>query len=125
MAGPSQVVKAVAEAQSAFENDNMTPNDRAHALFRAADILEGSKKMQSKPLSPSPDLLRPIRKENILVLFSTIIASAEEANRLMGEMIPIGGAPGQQNRLGFTLQVPLGVRLRDYLLQLTARHGCS
>ena len=39
----------------------------------------------------------------------TLLVSAEEAKRLSGEMVPLGGAPGSGNRLGFTLRVPCGV----------------
>ena len=35
--------------------------------------------------------------------------SAEEARRLVGEMIPLEGAPQQGGRIGFTIPVPLGV----------------
>src|SRR5690606_6614797 len=40
----------------------------------------------------------------------TITQSAEEAKRIVGEIVPIQGAPGQHpNRLAFTLRVPVGV----------------
>ena len=39
----------------------------------------------------------------------TLEVSAEEAKRVTGEMIPLGGAPGSGNRMGFTLRVPCGV----------------
>ncbi|MCG9131811.1 aldehyde dehydrogenase family protein [Candidatus Poribacteria bacterium] len=41
---------------------------------------------------------------------SEIIAlSAEEAKRLTGETIPLEGAPGVKNRLGFTVRMPCGI----------------
>src|SRR3954468_199128 len=39
----------------------------------------------------------------------TLIVSAEEAKRLVGEMVPIDAAPGQSNRMAFTIRVPRGV----------------
>src|SRR5581483_3035929 len=39
----------------------------------------------------------------------TIELSAEEAKRLSGELLPLDGAPGGANTLGFTLRVPCGV----------------
>src|SRR5262249_38114822 len=39
----------------------------------------------------------------------TLRLSAEEARRLVGEMVPLDGAPQQKGRLGFTIPVPLGV----------------
>ena len=41
---------------------------------------------------------------------SEIIAlSAEEAKRLTGETIPLEGAPGVKDKLGFTVRVPCGI----------------
>lgn len=40
---------------------------------------------------------------------TTIELSSEEAKRLSGEVLPLDGAKGNQNRLGFTLRVPCGV----------------
>src|SRR4029079_19590480 len=39
----------------------------------------------------------------------TLIVSAEESKRLVGEMVPIEAAPGQSHRLAFTIRVPRGV----------------
>jgi glyceraldehyde-3-phosphate dehydrogenase (NADP+) len=39
----------------------------------------------------------------------TFALSAEEAKRIAGQMIPLDGAPGVSNKLGFTLRVPCGV----------------
>ena len=35
--------------------------------------------------------------------------TAEEATRICGELVPFASAPGQENRLGFTVRFPLGV----------------
>ena len=39
----------------------------------------------------------------------TLRLSAEEARSLVGNMVPLAGAPGAAGRMGFTLRVPLGV----------------
>ena len=39
----------------------------------------------------------------------TILIAAEEGKRLVGEMIPIEGAPGHSHRMAFTVRVPRGV----------------
>jgi glyceraldehyde-3-phosphate dehydrogenase (NADP+) len=39
----------------------------------------------------------------------TMELSAEEAKRLMGEVLPLDGAPGGAGKLGFTLRIPCGV----------------
>lgn len=39
----------------------------------------------------------------------TLEVSAEEARRLVGEMVPLEAAPGGAGKLGFTLRVPCGI----------------
>lgn len=39
----------------------------------------------------------------------TLAASAEEAKRLVGEMVPLEGAPGVLNRIGYTIRIPVGI----------------
>jgi len=39
----------------------------------------------------------------------TLTISAEEARRVIGEVIPMDGAPGGEGKLGFTIRVPCGV----------------
>ena len=38
-----------------------------------------------------------------------IDVSAEEARRVVGEMVPLDAAPGVSGKLGFTLRVPCGI----------------
>lgn len=40
---------------------------------------------------------------------NTLELSAEEARRITGEVLPLDGDPGVQNKLGFTLRIPCGV----------------
>jgi succinate-semialdehyde dehydrogenase/glutarate-semialdehyde dehydrogenase len=39
----------------------------------------------------------------------TLAASAEESKRIVGEMVPLEGAPGVLNRIGYTIRVPVGI----------------
>ena len=39
----------------------------------------------------------------------TVLISAEEGKRLVGEMVPIEAAPGNAHRMAFTMRVPRGV----------------
>ena len=85
--------------------------DRSKILKRAADLVE----------KHSEDLARTITMEEGKVLAEarfevsraaeTLMVSAEEAKRIAGEMVPLDGAPGAGNRMGFTLRVPCGVVL--------------
>jgi acyl-CoA reductase-like NAD-dependent aldehyde dehydrogenase len=85
--------------------------DRFKILKRASELVE--KQME--------DLARTITLEEGKVLAEarfevsraaeTLMVSAEEAKRVAGEMVPLDGAPGVGNRMGFTLRVPCGVVL--------------
>ncbi len=39
----------------------------------------------------------------------TFLIAAEEAKRIHGEGVPVEAAPGSENRLAFTIKVPVGV----------------
>src|SRR5204862_145597 len=39
----------------------------------------------------------------------TLVVAGEEAKRLVGEIVPIEGAPAQAHRMAFTIRVPRGV----------------
>src|SRR5262245_33665079 len=83
--------------------------ERSQILRRAAQIMQ----------ERTPDLGRTISLEEGKVLAEglfeasrareTIDLSADEAKRLGGELLPLDGAPGGADKLGFTLRVPCGV----------------
>ena len=54
---------------------------------------------------------KPVSEADMEVSRATeiIALSAEEAKRLGGEVIPLDGAPGVRDKIGFTLRVPCGV----------------
>lgn len=66
-----------------------------------------------------PELARLISQEEGKVLSEGVLeasrarevieVSAEEARRVVGEMIPLDAAPGAKGKLGFTLRVPCGI----------------
>jgi succinate-semialdehyde dehydrogenase/glutarate-semialdehyde dehydrogenase len=109
IASREQVREAVAAAQAAYEQSGLTAHDRGAILDRAAGLIE----------SRGEAIVEVMRSEAGFTLFDaqgelkrciqTFRLSAEEARRLVGEMIPLEGAPQQGGRLGFTIPVPLGV----------------
>ena len=104
-----QVAHAIASAQAAFRAGAPVPYERGAVLDRAAAILEGRvddfvRSMQMEAGFTASDATGETRR-----CIQTLKLSAEEARRLAGEVIPIGGAPQQSGRIGFTLRVPLGV----------------
>lgn len=107
----SQAEQAVAAAHAAFRRGAPAPFERGAVLERAAALLEGRaesfvRTMQMEAGFTAADAAGEVRR-----CVQTLKLSGEEARRLAGEVIPLGGAPQQSARLGFTLRVPLGVVL--------------
>ena len=83
--------------------------DRAQLLRRIAVLMA----------EREPELAKLISQEEGKVLSEGVLeasrarevieVSAEEARRVVGEMIPLDAAPGAKGKLGFTLRVPCGV----------------
>jgi succinate-semialdehyde dehydrogenase/glutarate-semialdehyde dehydrogenase len=109
LAGPADVQAAVAVAHKAYLESTLSPYDRGAILDKAAGLIERD----------AERFLQAIRKEAGFTLtdaqgelrraIQTFRLSAEEARRLVGEVVPLGGAPQQGERIGFTIPVPLGV----------------
>jgi succinate-semialdehyde dehydrogenase/glutarate-semialdehyde dehydrogenase len=105
----AQVAAAVAGAKAAFEEGAPPPHERAAVLTRAAGILRDRHDQVVETIVSESGFTHADAEGEYSRAVQTLEASAEEAKRLTGEMIPIGGAPGQENRFGFTIRVPLGV----------------
>jgi acyl-CoA reductase-like NAD-dependent aldehyde dehydrogenase len=108
-ADEQQVRAAVAQADAAFRRGGGTPFERGAVLERAAALVQERaadfvRTMQLEAGFTQTDAAGEVRR-----CVQTLRLSAEEARRLAGEVIPLGGAPDQGNRLAFTIRVPLGV----------------
>ncbi|MFO1022305.1 MAG: aldehyde dehydrogenase family protein [Planctomycetales bacterium] len=117
------------------EQIDTVPKGSAAEIDRAiGTLVEGARKMRALPalersqilkraaklmLEREADLAKTISSEEGKILAEgkleasrareVIEVSAEEARRVVGEMVPLDAAPGGQNKLGFTLRVPCGV----------------
>ncbi|MBI1358264.1 MAG: aldehyde dehydrogenase family protein [Acidobacteria bacterium] len=80
-------------------------------LMKAADLME--ERLEDLARTITMEEGKPIGEARFEVSRAkeTIIGSAEEAKRLGSEVVPLDGAPGTENRFGFTLRVPCGVVL--------------
>lgn len=107
--GSTSVNRAVEAARATFLSTRLTPARRYEILMKAARLIR----------ERQPELVRTITAEtgfpqrdavsDAQRCVQTLIASAEEAKRLQGELVPLGGAPRQSHRFGFTRRVPVGV----------------
>ena len=87
----------------------MTGYERYQILHRASELMVERAAELSKIITLEEG--KPVGEANIEVERATeiIALSAEEAKRLGGEVLPLDGAPGVRDKVGFTLRVPCGV----------------
>ena len=109
-AGADDLENALAAAVEGAKLMRRMPGyERYKILRRAADLIAQHRQELGELISReegkilAEGLLEASRAQQTLEI------SAEEAKRLGGETLPLDGAPGGENRLGFTLRVPCGV----------------
>jgi acyl-CoA reductase-like NAD-dependent aldehyde dehydrogenase len=83
--------------------------DRSLILKRAAELIEQRAKDLAETITLEEGKIISESRFEVSRAVQTLTLSAEEAKRLSGEMVPLEGAPGSGNRLGFTLRIPCGV----------------
>jgi succinate-semialdehyde dehydrogenase/glutarate-semialdehyde dehydrogenase len=105
----AQIVAAVAAAQGAFDRGAPPPSDRAKILRRTAELIDRGRDRFETLIVAETGFTRPDAKMEIDRSIVTLQLSAEEATRTVGEMVPFGASPGQQDRIGFTLRLPVGI----------------
>jgi acyl-CoA reductase-like NAD-dependent aldehyde dehydrogenase len=83
--------------------------DRSNLLRRAAEIMQRREEELARTISAEEGKILAEARLEASRARETIEVSAEEARRVVGEMVPLDAAPGAAGRLGFTLRVPCGV----------------
>ena len=90
---------------------SLSRHARSEILFKAADnIEENSIEFAKLIANESGKTIRHAKKE-VLRCINTIRLSAEEAKRLVGEIIPFDSYVGSENRTGYFTYEPLGIIL--------------
>ncbi len=109
-AGPAELEAAVqAAARAAPLMREMSLAERSAILRRASERLEELR--EELALTVSSESGKPLREGYAEVdrAVSTLLFSAEEAHRLVGEAVPIDAAAAGKGRWAMTLREPLGV----------------
>lgn len=106
------VETALKAAVSGFETTKkMTVYDRAQILYKAAQIIADNLEEYATIIArEGSKTIREARKEASRCV-NTLIVSAEEAKRILGETIPFDSFPGGEKRRGFYYRFPIGVVL--------------
>jgi acyl-CoA reductase-like NAD-dependent aldehyde dehydrogenase len=108
-ASKEHVDLAVRSARESFNKIRLTPSQRYEILFKLSKLIIENKNLLATTLSK--EVGKPISEARIEV---TGVARnyenlAEEAKRITGEMVPVDANPGSENRLAFTIRVPVGI----------------
>jgi acyl-CoA reductase-like NAD-dependent aldehyde dehydrogenase len=109
-ATPADVDSAVATlVRGAEAMRKMSAYDRGIMLRRAAEIMKRREEELARTISAEEGKILAEARLEASRARETIEVSAEEARRVVGEMVPLDAAPGAAGRLGFTLRVPCGI----------------
>ncbi|SFK99693.1 Acyl-CoA reductase [Paenibacillus sp. 1_12] len=103
------VSDAIGNAAETFKTAKLTPYQRYEILMKAADLFKQRKKELALTIVREGGKVLKDALMEIERGIQTFIASAEEAKRLQGHEVPIQGQPGSENKMAFTLRVPVGV----------------
>ncbi len=105
----AQVDQAVAAARRSFETIKLDPFDRYAVLLRTSELLMADRDAIARVIVAESGICWKDSYNEVARAAETLRVSAEEAKRLVGEMVPIQGAPDQAHRIAFTLRIPRGV----------------
>jgi succinate-semialdehyde dehydrogenase/glutarate-semialdehyde dehydrogenase len=109
VASATQVEAAVTGLVAAQLASKVAPYERFKILSNAAHLLEGRKERLMDLMRAEAGFTRADSENEIRRTVQTLELSAEEAKRLVGDMVPMEAAQGVKNRVGFTIRSPRGV----------------
>jgi acyl-CoA reductase-like NAD-dependent aldehyde dehydrogenase len=109
-AGASDVERALAGAvRGAATMRQMPAFDRGAILRRAGELMSARQPELGRLISQEEGKTIAEGQFEVGRAVETIMLSAEEARRMIGEVLPLDAAPGGGDRLGFTVRVPCGI----------------
>lgn len=85
------------------------PYERARILDRLADAIADRRRMFLDLMTAEVGFTAADGSGEIDRAVDTCRLCAEESKRIAGDVVPLDGNPGQQDRLAFTLRLPVGV----------------
>ncbi|UCF05565.1 MAG: aldehyde dehydrogenase family protein [bacterium] len=107
---PEDVAAAIEAAEEGYRiNRDMPVHERIGILKGAADIVEeNAEEFALTIATEGSKTIREARKE-VARAVQTMVISAEEARRVVGETIPFDSMPGSENRVGYYFRFPIGI----------------
>jgi acyl-CoA reductase-like NAD-dependent aldehyde dehydrogenase len=108
-ASRAQVDAAIASARRSFETTALNPNQRYERLMKVAELVAADRERLAWLITAESGIPWKDADNEVGRAVETFRVSAEEAKRLVGEMVPLDAAPGQANRMAYTIRTPRGV----------------
>jgi acyl-CoA reductase-like NAD-dependent aldehyde dehydrogenase len=108
VATPQDVDLAVGAARDAAEHP-LGPAQRSRILGAVAEAVRGEADGLAALIAQEGGKPRKDAQAEVARAVETLTLSAMEARRIGGEVVPIEGSPGGEDRLAFSLRVPVGV----------------
>lgn len=107
--GPGEVDRAVAAANAALAAGPLPAWRRAEILDAAARLIAERQEWFARTIAE--EAAKPIKTARVEVqrAVSTFTFASVEARKLAGEMVPMDASAVGEQKLGFTLRVPVGV----------------
>ncbi|MCT2535797.1 aldehyde dehydrogenase family protein [Aquibacillus koreensis] len=108
-AGEQEVDLAITSAQAAYKQKQLPPYERFTILKRIGELLLENKNTLAACITKEAGKPLKQAQNEIERSAQTFEVAAEEAKRIHGEGVPVEAAPGSENRMAFTIKVPVGV----------------
>ena len=108
-ASRDQVEAAVAAADASFRAHRLDAYERFTILRKAGELIEQRRAELASTITAEAGFPIADAQNEVTRAIQTLLISAEEAKRLVGEVVPIEGAPGHSHRMAFSIRVPRGV----------------
>ncbi|WP_454690119.1 aldehyde dehydrogenase family protein [Achromobacter aloeverae] len=105
----AQVSEAVRVTRAAADAGAPPPHDRAQVLRRAAALMESYRQRLVDVMVAEAGFTLVDAGNEVDRAMVTLSLSADEALRLVGDVVPFGASPGAHRRIGFTQRFPVGV----------------
>lgn len=109
VASEAQVDHAIGALNASHAKGPLHPHHRFEILARASQLVEERRDALRRIIVAESGFSTKDADGEVTRAVQTLRLSGEEATRLNGEVIPLEGAPGVTNRMGYTVFSPLGV----------------
>ncbi|ASK60927.1 aldehyde dehydrogenase [Virgibacillus phasianinus] len=108
-AGEKEVDQAIDSAEKAYKSTKLSAYERYKILKQVSELLQENKEEFANSIVKEAG--KPLKQARTEVdrATQTFELSAEEAKRISGHGVPVEAAPGSENRMAFTIRVPVGV----------------